>query len=198
MPAVAPTRAPGRLVSQWVGSPPTIDGSVEDVWAAAEPLLASLTWGIHGTEHALDVELRSLHTDQSVYFLARWAGQSPSGEADTASNKFTLHWRIPDAEAQHLDCNVACHTAFADGSGRFVYANAETIPQGGSEALPAAGGWEGGNWTLEWSRPLLDGNPFDLQFSDLDASYVFMVKVFRQIEGRPDPVSERYSLVFGR
>jgi hypothetical protein len=197
-PTLTATRTPGRLVSQWVGSPPTIDGSVEDAWAMSEPLRASLTWGIHGTEHALDVELRALHTDRSVYFLAQWAGQPPSGEANTASNKFTLHWRIPDAAVRQLDCDIACHTAFANGSGRFVYANAETIPQGGSEALPVAGGWEDGTWTLEWSRPLLDDNPFDLQFSDLDAGYTFMVKVFEQMEGRPDPVSERYTLVFGR
>jgi len=183
---------------QWAASPPTVDGLVEDAWAEAAPLRASLTWGIDGAEHALDVELRALHTGQAIYFLAQWAGQPPSGEPGTASNKLTLHWRIPDAAARRLDCDIACHTAFADGDGRFVYANAETIPQGGSEALPAAGGWEEGVWTLEWSRPLLDGNPFDLQFDDLDASYTFMVKVFEGIEGRPDPVSERYALIFGR
>jgi hypothetical protein len=192
----APTLSPGHLISHWTASPPTVDGEVDDAWAGAESLRASLTWGIHGTEHAIDVELRALHTAQSIYLLAQWAGQPPSGEADTTANKFTMHWPIPDAAARHLDCNVACHTAFADGEGRFVYANAETIPQGGSEALPAAGRWEDGVWTLEWSRPLLDGNPFDLQFDDLDARYTFMVKVFEGIEGRPDPVSERYTLVF--
>jgi hypothetical protein len=190
--------APERLISQWTTSPPTVDGAVDDAWAGAEPLRASLTWGIHGTEHALDVELRALHTGQAIYFLAQWPGRPPSGEVDTTANRLTLHWRIPDAAARHLDCDIACHTAFADGSGRFVYANAETIPQGGSEALPAAGRWEDGVWTLEWSRPLLDSNPFDLQFDDLDARYTFMVKVFEGIEGRPDPVSERHTLVFER
>jgi len=189
---------PGRLVSQWASSPPAIDGSVEGAWAAAVPLHAALTWGMEGTAHALDVELRALHTDQSVYFLVRWTGGPPSGEEDTVSNKFTLHWRIPEPAAQRLDCEVACHTAHADGQGRFVYANAETIPPGGSEALPSAGGWDGDTWTMEWGRPLLNSNPFDLQFSDLDASYSFMVKVFERVEGRPDPVSARYALVFRR
>jgi hypothetical protein len=155
-----------------------------------------LAWGLGGTEHALDVELRALHTDTAVYLLAQWRGEPPSGEENTVSNKLTIHWRIPEAAAQGLDCTVVCHTAFTDGNGRFAYANAETIPQGGSEALPVAGRWDAGTWTLEWSRPLVSANPFDLQFDDPDGAYAFLVKVFERIEGRPDPVSERHLLVF--
>jgi hypothetical protein len=195
-PLATAMRGPGRLVARSAGSPPVVDGAVDDAWAAAEPLHASLTWGMDGTEHAVDMELRALYGDESVYFLARWTGEPPSGEEDTVSNKFTLHWRIPEPAAMRLDCEVACHTAHADGQGRFVYANAETIPPGGSETLAAAGRWVAGSWTLEWSRPLVSNNPFDLQFSDLEASYTFMVKVFERIEGRPDPVSGRYMLVF--
>ncbi len=196
-PAVAATPGSTHLVARPVSSPPAIDGAVEDAWVRAEPLQASLTWGMDSSEHALEVEMRALHTDRSLYLLAQWAGGPPPGE-DTVSNVFTLHWRIPEPAAGRLDCEVACHTAHADGLGRIAYANAETIPPGGSAALEAAGGWEEGTWTLEWSRPLLNSNPFDLQFSDLDASYVFMVKVFQRIEGRPDPVSGRYALVFER
>jgi hypothetical protein len=186
----------GHLVSRRVASPPVIDGEVDAVWANSVPLRLPLTWGWGGTEHALDVELQALHTDEAVYFLAQWPGEPPSGEEDTVFNKLTVHWRIPEPAMGRLDCNVACHTAFADGQGRFVYANAETIPQGGSEALPAAGGWRAGTWTLEWSRPLVNGNPFDLQFAELDRAYLFFVKVFERVEGRPDPVSERHLLVF--
>jgi hypothetical protein len=186
----------GQLVSRRVASPPVIDGQADAVWEASVPLRLPLTWGWGGTEHALDVELRALHTDEAVYFLARWPGEEPSGEADTVFNTLTVHWRIPEAAATRLDCNVACHTAFADGQGRFAYANAETIPHGGSEALLAAGGWHDGTWTLEWSRPLINGNPFDLQFTDLDQTYVFLLKVFERVEGRPDPVSARYGLGF--
>jgi hypothetical protein len=187
-----------RLISRRVASPPMVDGQVDAVWATAEPLQLPLTWGLGGTEHALDVELRSLHTGEAVYFLAQWPGEPPSGEEDTVSNKFTAHWRISESEevGRGLDCTIACHTAFADGQGRFVYANAETIPQGGSEALLAAGDWRAGTWTLEWSRPLVNSNPFDLQFADLDQAYLFFVKVFERVEGRPDPVSERHLLVF--
>jgi hypothetical protein len=149
-----------------------------------------------GSEHALDVELRAVHTDEAVSFLAQWPGEPPSGKENTMANKLTLHWRIPEPEAQVLDCSVVCHTAFAGGNGRFVYANTETIPQGGSGSLTAAGGWDAGTWTLEWSRPLASANPFDLQLDDRDRTYTFLVKVFERIEGRPDPVSERYLLVF--
>ena len=60
--------AAGRLVSQRVASPPVIDGEVDAVWATAVPLQLPLTWGLDGTEHALDVELRALHTGEAVYF----------------------------------------------------------------------------------------------------------------------------------
>ena len=197
-PQAMTTDAPGRLIVRRVASPPVIDGQVDSVWASTVPLQLPLTWGLDGTEHALDVELRALHTDEAVYFLAQWPSGPPSGEENTVFNKFTVHWRIPqvEASAQRLDCTIACHTAFANGEGRFVYTNAETIPQGGSEALSAAGGWRAGTWTLEWSRPLVNTNPFDLQFVDLDQDYLFFVKVFQRVEGRPDLVSERHLLVF--
>ena len=190
------TNLSGRLVSRQIDSPPVIDGQIEGIWATVEPLRVPLTWGMGGSEHAFDVELRALHTDQAVYLLAQWSGQPPSGEENTVTNKLTLHWRIPEPAAQALDCTVVCHTAFIDGSGRVAYANAETIPQGGSETLAAAGGWDAGTWTLEWSRPLSTDNPFDLQFDDRDQAYSFLVKVFERVEGRPDPISERHLLVF--
>jgi hypothetical protein len=189
--------APGRLVARRTDELPAIDGLVEELWASAEPLRISLTWGIEGTEHALDVALRALHTDEAISFLAQWPGDPPTGDEATTYNTITLHWRIPEPAGQHLDCTVVCHTAFADGRGRFVYANAETIPQGGSGALDAAGGWEAGTWTLEWRRPLVSANPFDLQFGDREGPYTFLIKVFARLEGRPDPISARHVLVFG-
>jgi hypothetical protein len=142
------------------------------------------------------VELRALRSGEALYFLAQWPGGPPSGGENTVFNKLTVHWRIPDAPARRLDCTVACHTAFANGQGHFVYANAETIPQGGDGALPAAGGWQASAWTLEWSRPQINGNPFDLQFDDPEGPYLFLVKVFERVEGRPDPVSLLHRLVF--
>jgi hypothetical protein len=189
---------PKHLVSRYVASPPEIDGRVDAVWRAARPMEARLTWGAHNTELAFELWLQSVHTDDAVHFLAKWPGSAPTGDENVISNRFTLHWRIPEPEALRLDCDVSCHTAYADGNGRFAYANAETIPPGGYEALPVAGGWENGLWTLEWSRPLLNGNPFDLQFSELEGTFPFFVKIFDRVEGRADPVSGRHFLVFER
>jgi len=193
---------PEQLVSQHTSRAPAIDGQVEALWESAQPLRVPLTWGAEGTEHALDVELRALHDEQALYLLAQWAGAPPSGDLDTVYNQFTVHWRIPEPDAEHMDCDVACHTVFADGQGRVAYANAETIPVGSSETLQVAGGYQAGGsdagtWTLEWSRPLVSGNPFDLQMNDRTRAYVFRVKVFARIEGRPDPISKPHQLVFG-
>jgi hypothetical protein len=186
----------GRLISPLVDAPPVIDGQLEEAWAAAVPLEMPLTWGLDGSEYALDLTIRTVHTKERLYFFAQWPGVPlAAGDKNTLYNKITVHWRIPDQAAQHMDCSVVCHTAFADGSGRFAYANAETIPQGGSGALEAAGDWDAGTWTLEWSRPLVNANPFDLQFDDRDRAYPFLVKVFERIEGRPDPVSNRHLLI---
>jgi hypothetical protein len=39
-----------------------------DCWSYRAPLQLPLTWGLDGTEHALDVELQALHTGEAVYF----------------------------------------------------------------------------------------------------------------------------------
>ena len=185
-----------RLVARHTSSPPEIDGQVEAAWQAAEPLSVPLTWGTEGTARALDVELRALHDEQALYLLARWPGERPTGAENTVYNQLTVHWRIPEPDAERLDCDVACHTVFADGQGRVAYANAETIPAGGSEALTVAGGGQEGTWALEWSRPLVSGNPFDLQLKDRERAYDFRVKVFARVEGRADPISKPHQLVF--
>ena len=132
VPIQAPTPMPSspdardRLISLSTDAPPAIDGRIDEVWATAEALSLPLTWGMEGDEHAMDVELRSLHTDQALYLLAQWPGRALEGPESTVSNLFTVHWRLPDPAAQRLDCTVACHTVFADGTGRLAYANAET------------------------------------------------------------------------
>ena len=195
-PDPAHENAGGRLVASRTGAPVTIDGHVEKAWDGAEPLTVPLTWGVEGTRHAFDVELRALYDDRSIYLLARWPGDLVPGEEDVVANKLTLHWRLPESAAQGLNCTVVCHTAHVDGRGRFVYANAETIPQGGAGALSAAGQWEAQWWTLEWSRPLISENPYDLQFDDRNPAYVFFLKVFEGVEGSPDPASARHAMVF--
>ena len=186
------------LASQHVEQPPQIDGQADDVWADAVPLSIPLTYGRHGDEQALEVTLRSLYVDEAIYFLAEWPGPRPAAEPAAARNRLTLHFDLPaptpDA-ADHM-CLVACHTAFADETGRLAYLSAETIPPGRTAPLPAAGGWDAGAWRLEWSRPLLIDNFFDLQFEDLEQAYPFFVKVFAWQEGKADPVSPDCLLVF--
>jgi len=143
------------------------------------------------------MELRALYTDRAIYFLAQWTGEPPSGE-DITANKLTVHWRVPGAERRGLSCNVVCHTAFADGNGTIAYVNAETIPSAGDESLLSAGSWVDGRWTLEWTRPLVTENPFDLEFDDLELAYPFMIKIFEGREGQPDPLSQLSQLAFSR
>jgi hypothetical protein len=188
------------LVSRRVGQPPVVDGQEDCMWSCAVPLPIPLTLGRHGQHHAVDVKLRSLYTDQAIYFLAEWVGEPPGAEQAVVRNRLTLHFDTPEPEPGAADrmCLVACHTAFADDAGRLVYLSAETIPPGRTDPLPAAGGWNAGVWRLEWSRQLVVDNRFDLQFQDLERSYRFFVKVFQWEEGQPDPVSPDCLLVFER
>ena len=196
----APDRAPaGRLEVSRVPAAPRLDGQMDAVWATARPLRISLARAPHASDpqDTQGVELRAVHTADTLYFLARWGGGPPPGTADTTFNQLTIHWTIPAVAGSPAPaCAVACHTAYVDGRGQVAYMNSETIPQGGQDALAAAGGWADGAWSVAWSRPLVSANAYDLQFDDLSASYLFFIKVFARSDGRPDPVSEPYALVF--
>ncbi len=189
----------GVLEARRVGNPPQLDSATDAAWRCARPLRVALGRDEDTLEgHAAwEVELRAVYTEDTLFLLARWAGESPTGAADTTFNRLTVHWTIPAlAGGPAPACNVACHTAYVDGQGGVAYMHSETIPQGGQDALPAAGGWVKDHWSIAWSRPLVSANPYDLQFSDLDAEYLFFVKVFAQAANRPDPISEPYVLVF--
>ena len=188
------------LVSRRIQQPPVVDGQEDCAWSCAVPLSIPLTLGRHGQQHAMDVELRSLHTDEAIYFWAEWPGEPPGGAEDVIRNRLTLHFDIPAPEPDAADrmCLVSCHTAFADDAGRLAYLSAETIPPGRTAPLPAAGGWSAGAWQVEWRRQLEVDNHYDLQLQDLARSYGFFVKVFRWQEGLPDPVSPDCLLVFER
>jgi hypothetical protein len=193
-----PAGVVGQLVASRVLVPPAMDGEVDATWQKAVPLQLPLTWGSGGTELAHDLELRALYTQQALYLLAAWPAAPPGGSDQAIYNTLTVHWDIPSAGAgaRQPACSVACHAAYANGAGRWVSVSVDTIPMGSDASLPVAGGWHDGIWTLEYSRALVDGNPFDLQFAQLDRSYSFFVKVFAHVEGRPDLVSRRCALVF--
>ena len=196
--AVSEEPAAGQLVSCSVNTAPLLDGEADPVWASCPTLRIPLTYGIRGEEHAVDVGLRSLHDEDTLYLLVDWQGDAPSMVEGHIQNRLTLHFDLeePWPGARDVTCLVACHTAYTDGMGRIDYLSAETIPSGRTEPLPAAGGWSDGVWRVEWSRPLVHGNLFDVQFEDLEQAYPFFVKVFDQIEDKADPVSARHVLVF--
>jgi len=187
-----------RLVSVHVDHPPVVDGILDRIWDEAPLACISLARHVPPGPETPEVELRSLYAADSVYFFASWHEARPAFAADTIRNRFVMHFdqQEPWPGARDVTCLVACHTAFSDASGDLAHVIAETIPQGVSDPLPAAGGWISGRWHLEWSRPLVNDNPFDVQFQDLDAGYPFFVKVFEWAEGQADPVSKDYALVF--
>ncbi|MBN1401800.1 MAG: hypothetical protein JXA74_13230 [Anaerolineae bacterium] len=190
--------AAGALISRRVEQPPEVDGIVDSLWASVEPLHACMTMGRDSLECAFDVELRSVYTDNDVYFLAEWRDVAPTHTGGTIHNKLTLHFDLPEPwpGARDVTCLVACHTGFVNDQGQVVYVSAETIPPGRTDPLPAAGQWQDGTWRLEWVRPLMQTNGFDVQFDDPDGQYPFFVKVFEWREGHPDPTSHDYVLVF--
>jgi hypothetical protein len=198
-PVLLPSKgAAGALISRRVEQPPRVDGEVDPVWASAEPLQACMTLGRDSLECAFNVDLRSVHTDDDVYFMTQWPDPESSGHEGAIYNKLTLHFDLhePWPGARDVTCLVACHTGFVNDRGQLAYMSAETIPPGRTDPLPAAGQWQDGLWRLEWSRPLVHANGFDVQFDDLDRQYPFFVKVFEWREGRPDPTSHDYVLVF--
>ena len=193
-------RAPaGRLEASRVSAAPRLDGRMDAMWAMARPLRVPLDAPSHGSgpQGAREIELRAVHTADTLYLLARWPGEPPPDAADTTFNQLTIHWTIPTlAGSPPPACGVACHTAYVDGRGRVAYMNSETIPQGGQDALSAGGGWAEGAWSMAWSRPLVSANAYDVQFDDLSATSLFFVKVFERADGRSDAVSKPYALVF--
>lgn len=194
------------LLSLATSSPPTMDGMVEDSWRQAPRLAVPLHYGLHGDEAAGTMELRSVHDSQRVYFLARWSSDSPEGEPGAWRNLLTVHWRLVQqglvsgetTGSEGLACTVACHTVTADGQGRLVGIRSETIPPGLGDDLPSGGGWVEGEWTLEWSRPRISESPYDQHMTDPDQGYRFFVKLFQDLEGRADPVSDVHELRLGR
>jgi hypothetical protein len=199
-----PIGEPLRSVS--TGASPAMDGDIEATWEQAPALTVPMHDGLHGSERAAALELRSLYDDERVYFLAQWPAVTPGGELDVWRNLLTIHWRLVDSGqvsgqstgSDGLACTVGCHTVTADGRGRLIGIRNETIPPGLADDLPSGGGWSGGKWTLEWSRLRLSESPYDQQMTDLALGYRFFVKRFLGLDGHPDPVSDVHELRFER
>jgi hypothetical protein len=185
------------LVAHKVSGAPVLDGALDAAWDSVPATEIALYRRTDGKEAALRLELRAAYTDHELFFYATWPGDPPRADG-TLRNELTLHFDLaePWPGARDVTCLVACHTAFSDGADGVAYVLAETIPPGRTDPLPAAGGWRQGRWHLEWSRPLLHKNLFDVQFDDLDKRYPFFVKIFLHTDGVADPVSASHELVF--
>jgi hypothetical protein len=190
------------LLSGETDVPPSMDGVVEPVWDQAPPLAVPLHYGLHGDDPAGELELRSLHDAENVYFLARWPAGTVGGDPSAWRNLLTVHWRLEDpgmvsgdsTGSDGLACTVACHTVTADGQGRLVGIRNETIPPGLDDDLPAGGGWADGAWILEWSRSRVSQSTYDQHMTDPGQTYRFFVKLFLGLENLPDPVSDVHEL----
>lgn len=55
-----------------------------------------------------------------------------------------------------------------------------------------------GKWVLEWGRPLNTNSKFDVQFSDLNAGYLFGVAVFDNAQIEHSYSQDPYQLVFAK
>lgn len=200
VPTESAADAIAELVACQVDRPPLIDGKLDDLWGSAPVAMVPMKRGLHGTVYAFDLRMRAVYTPEAVYFYAEWPGMRPSFQTNMLSNRLTVHFDLEEAwpGARDVTCLVACHTAFMDEQGQSAYVSAETIPAGRTDPLPAAGGWSNGLWRLEWSRPLVHPNLFDVQFRELDQTYPFFVKVFEHLADLPDPVSAHYVLRFWR
>ena len=183
------TSNPPELVAKRVGQPLEADGVIDPIWETVPPLTVPLDCA---SRSCVDVTLRAAYDSEQLYLLARWPEAAPVTTTGVV-NKLTLHWNIVP---EFIHCSIACHTAYFDAQRELQALNAETIPQAGHEPLPAAGGWENGEWIVEWSRPLLSGNPYDQQMSDLTIEYPFRVKVFDHRANQPDPMSDAVMLRF--
>ncbi len=62
-------------------SPPGIDGQVDDVWANAQPLTVTIREAL-GSGDPMQVVLRALHTNDSLYVLAEWPDSTRSDMRD--------------------------------------------------------------------------------------------------------------------
>ena len=67
--------------STYTATPPGIDGRVDEVWANAQPLEVTIREAL-GSGDPVEVVLRALHTDDSLYVLAQWPDATRSDMRD--------------------------------------------------------------------------------------------------------------------
>lgn len=73
--------APAVWECAYTATPPKIDGVMDDVWRAAKPLTVTIREAIGG-HSPKQVVLRALHTDDTLFVLARWTDATRSDMRD--------------------------------------------------------------------------------------------------------------------
>jgi hypothetical protein len=123
------------LVAQKVAAAPALDGTVDDAWKKAKPLVFGVRGGRNLPDGKTDVSLRALYTADSVYFLLQYKDATQSvkrspwvKQADGTwkklrdpadkggdnnvyyEDKMAVIWDISSPAFAKRGCLSACHT----------------------------------------------------------------------------------------
>jgi hypothetical protein len=143
--------AAGTLTSVKVSTAPVIDGTPEALWDQSPAMTVNVAGGANTGAHT--VILKSVYTDDSVYFLAKWndpteslrrlpwqkqadgswkqlmtPGAKEGGEVTYYEDKFSQIWNINIAGFDVNGCFVTCHAA--ENSDVKAYGNMYTASPG--------------------------------------------------------------------
>ncbi len=128
------TGSAGTLVTTKVPTGPAIDGVPDTMWNEAAAMTVSVKGGANSGSHT--VTLKSVHTDDSIYFLAQWNDNTESlrrvpwqkqadgkwkrlstpdvkegGENQFYEDKFAQIWNINVPSFDDSGCFATCHAA---------------------------------------------------------------------------------------
>jgi hypothetical protein len=138
------------LVSKKVAAGPTLDGTMKDVWQGAAPLTVKTLGGKNLPGGSTEVTIRSVHTDDMVYFLVQYKDPTDSVQREPwqkqpdgswkqlkdpddkggdnnkyYEDKLAILWNISSPAFEQKGCLSACHT----GEGK-PYGNKYTASAG--------------------------------------------------------------------
>ncbi len=92
-----------NLVAAKVSVPPVIDGSIDPVWLTAQPLVLRVENGDHLNAGATTMEIRALHTTDSVYFLTRWVDPTESNRRAPWQKQADGSWKKLSTSTTHQE-----------------------------------------------------------------------------------------------
>jgi hypothetical protein len=123
------------LVSKKVAAGPTLDGTMKDIWKQAPPLVFKAVGGKNLAGGSTEVTMRSVYTDDMVYFLVQykdptesiqrepwqkqangtWKKLSDPNDKGGDNNlyyedKISILWNISSPSFEQKGCMGSCHT----------------------------------------------------------------------------------------